>query len=375
MSRAFTVYWTPEGWKGLAEGSRIRVAGGSGFLSKIAPGDRVYITNVMAGNLRLLGSFTVQQVRSASVDGKPPEATWDAPEYLMAEEASSSLFHIRLLPNELVRKLRFISERRPTVAFDSDDSVNGQAMRSVRELTPQSAGLLESVLQLSPKAHDNTRDRLPIEVLNKATAQHVWFAVQALLRGDVQHAFGESTDYDLITDDGRRLPPKAVFGVALTRALGWEVLPKHFTAGVGSPCFRLLNAAGYDIFLKGDPAPAREQPPPDDDEIDEWDEGGKKLVSHLKAERRRGLAKAKKADFRDRHNGKLFCERCATDPVVEYGTEHAESCIEVHHAATHVSEMPAGHKTRLEDLQCLCANCHRLLHRLLRVAKTSPATS
>jgi 5-methylcytosine-specific restriction protein A len=34
-----------------------------------------------------------------------------------------------------------------------------------------------------------------------------------------------------------------------------------------------------------------------------------------------------------------------------------------------VSEMQRGHKTQLEHLQCLCANCHRLVHREMRAKK------
>ncbi|NPT56053.1 hypothetical protein GNZ13_15985 [Paraburkholderia sp. 5N] len=51
---------------------------------------------------------------------------------------------------------------------------------------------------------------------------------------------------------------------------------------------------------------------------------------------------------------------------MNYGQEEAEACIEVHQASTHVSEMGEGHKTTLDDLQCLCANCHRIVHKVLR---------
>jgi hypothetical protein len=88
----------------------------------------------------------------------------------------------------------------------------------------------------------------------------------------------------------------------------------------------------------------------------------------LIAERAPGLAKAKKAQYRRTH-GQLSCERCGLDPVTHYGTKEAEACIEVHHSATHVSEMAKGHKTTLDDLQCLCANCHRLVHKILSVQK------
>ncbi|WCM23170.1 hypothetical protein NDK50_35045 [Paraburkholderia bryophila] len=189
-------------------------------------------------------------------------------------------------------------------------------------------------------------DRLPADVLRRATPEYVWRAVQQFITGNVHHSFGASTDYDLIADDGRRLPPKAVFGLALSMALdGAPIEPRHFTAG--GMCFALLRAAGYQVVRKS------EKPEPTDSEIyidQEWLEGSVKLKSHLKRERAPSLAKAKKAQYRRTH-GRLSCERCGLDPVAHYGIENAEACIEVHHFSTRVSEMAAGHKTTLDDVQ------------------------
>ena len=96
-----------------------------------------------------------------------------------------------------------------------------------------------------------------------------------------------------------------------------------------------------------------------------WSEGKSVLVSHLRRERGGGLARAKKDAF-VRENGNLFCERCKLDPVAQYGDQAAESCIEVHHSVIQVADMLEGHITRLEDLECLCANCHRLVHAILK---------
>lgn len=139
-------------------------------------------------------------------------------------------------------------------------------------------------------------NRLPAATLSLATAEYVWTAVQRLLLGDVQHSFGESRDFDLIADDGKRLPPKAVFGVALSLALGGDQIgPQHFSAGESSTCFRLLRTAGYQVVRKGTPSPAQTS------ELDfdqEWAEGEVRVRTHLKRERAKGLAKAKKAQYR-----------------------------------------------------------------------------
>lgn len=104
------------------------------------------------------------------------------------------------------------------------------------------------------------------------------------------------------------------------------------------------------------------------DEERRWIEGNIKVAKHLRRERHPGLADAKKKQFGEL-NGRLFCERCSIDPVADYGTDAAVACIEVHHAKTTVADMDEGHETSLEDLQCLCANCHRLVHREMSIAK------
>lgn len=205
-------------------------------------------------------------------------------------------------------------------------------------------------------------ERLSVALLRQVTALHVWGAVQDIRDGVEVPGFGPSTDYDLLVDSDIRLPPKAVFGLAATKALGFQVQPWHFTAGVHSTCFELLEGAGFMIVPKGESTPAPDPQLSNEDRV--WAEGNVKLTTHLRKERASGLAKAKKAHFRDEH-GYLFCERCKLDPIEIYG-EAGEACIEVHHHAMHVSEMSECHRTELKDLQCLCANCHRVVHRLLK---------
>ncbi|GGE95560.1 HNH endonuclease [Sphingomonas prati] len=65
-------------------------------------------------------------------------------------------------------------------------------------------------------------------------------------------------------------------------------------------------------------------------------------------------------------HGILYCERCGLDPVQAFGVPEADACIEVHHRSTQIAAMAAGHRTRLEDVECLCANCHRIVHRLMK---------
>ena len=169
-----------------------------------------------------------------------------------------------------------------------------------------------------------------------------------------------STGYDVVTPEGRRLPPKAVFGLAIRDALGLSVGPDDFYGGEHTPCFAAIRNAGFAIEPKGTINPA---PPPDPEER-AWLEGGLKRVTHLTIERSAAAARKKKAAFAREH-GRLSCQKCGLVPSDVYGPDYGDACIEVHHIVA-LSELGTTCATTLDDLICLCANCHRVLHAKLR---------
>jgi 5-methylcytosine-specific restriction protein A len=194
------------------------------------------------------------------------------------------------------------------------------------------------------------------------TPEHIWQAAQMLAAGEA-HPFGEPHDFALIADGDVRLAPKAVFGTATRLALGVEIRPEHFAGGLASRSHRMLERAGYEIVERGARPAAAIVPMSNEDR--EWTEGRPRLVTHLRRERAPGLAKAKKSAF-VREHGRLSCERCGLDPVMVFGTDVGEACIEVHHDRIALARMGNDHVTSLDDLQCLCANCHRVVHAMLR---------
>lgn len=180
--------------------------------------------------------------------------------------------------------------------------------------------------------------------------------------------YAPSTGYDLLTGSGRRLPPKAVFGLAAAEALGFDVLPGHFSAGEGSLCFRILREAGFLVVPKtGTDSPVGRKIRRTVDEDLRWSEGDLRAVRHLARERAPSLAQAARDRFRREH-GRLFCEICGVDPVAAAGDDAAEACIEVHHPDP-LGGRTGTRTTELRDLMCVCANCHRLIHRRLRRAE------
>ena len=208
--------------------------------------------------------------------------------------------------------------------------------------------------------------------------QHIEQALHRLTTGDEASNFADSVDYDVLTPDGRPFPPKKVFGLALEEALGIEAMPGHFSAGWGTPCFDILEDCNLWIVPKNSDVDRRPQAKaksqladtniPVSEEERVWIEGNPHIVRHLRRERKAGLAKAKREQFKALH-GELRCENCGFLPSVSFGDETGDACIEVHHAAIQVSEMKSDHETKLSDLKCLCANCHRVIHRRLALGR------
>ena len=228
---------------------------------------------------------------------------------------------------------------------------------------PESERIAEITKGLKVTIDLRSLDRLPIDELKKVTSEHIWKAIRQISLNPEGTRFGASTDYDVIGDDDQRLPPKAVFGIAASEALGFEVLSRHFTGGAGTTCFQSIESAGYEIVTKS--GSSKSVNIPLDPEEKTWAEGGPRLAAHLTRERARGLSPAKKDKFIGIH-GKLFCERCKIDPKEIYGKDVGDACIEVHHAKVSLADMGSDHITKLEDLQCLCANCHRIVHARIR---------
>ena len=63
------------------------------------------------------------------------------------------------------------------------------------------------------------------------------------------YGYTESTDYDL-TYEGRRFPPKAIFGSSASRVIGRVLTSEEFTGGESSTCFQILRKLEFTIVPK-----------------------------------------------------------------------------------------------------------------------------
>lgn len=91
-------------------------------------------------------------------------------------------------------------------------------------------------------------------------------------------------------------------------------------------------------------------------------EGKLKLATHFLHERNPLLSNKAKELFKRKHNGKLFCELCSFSFETTYG-DYGKGYIEAHHIKP-ISEMKDGEVTKVTDFKMLCANCHRMVHRI-----------
>ncbi len=94
-----------------------------------------------------------------------------------------------------------------------------------------------------------------------------------------------------------------------------------------------------------------------------YEEASRRLAHHktLEKVRNRNLVNDAKRAFKQKH-GKLFCEVCDFDFCVRYG-KHGKDYIEAHHIIP-ISQLSATTILMIKDLAMVCANCHRMLHRL-----------
>lgn len=98
-------------------------------------------------------------------------------------------------------------------------------------------------------------------------------------------------------------------------------------------------------------------------ESEGYDEGTKKMMVHYLAERNATVVRKAKELF-ELKNGHLFCDICKFDYFEAYGTL-GNGYIEAHHKKP--LSLNGQTTTEIEDLALLCASCHRMIHKLMKI--------
>jgi hypothetical protein len=162
MARFWTNYWKNRYWRAdfNKEYEPIRHSAANTFLQRgVAPGDMVYILSLTDGHLFLGGRMTVKRIASndQAVQILRPDEFYEADQHAIGEESDGTPLNMhRRLASAVSRKLKFVSpDSDPQhLRFVADtDHLDGQTVRGIRELTAESAELLDRVIELT--------DRLP----------------------------------------------------------------------------------------------------------------------------------------------------------------------------------------------------------------------
>jgi hypothetical protein len=160
--RFWTCHWQISSWRDDVNSEYAPIiSSGSGSFKRrgVSVNDVAYIVSLSDGQLLLGGRMRIRQIvlsRDEAVRILDNDDLYEANEWIISDKQSGTPLnlHRRLAPS-LARQLRFLSPQsgEKPLAFVSDSRLDNQATRGVRELTRESAKLLDRIIEFT--------DRLP----------------------------------------------------------------------------------------------------------------------------------------------------------------------------------------------------------------------
>lgn len=156
VPRHFTHYWSNPTWQAYrataTEGELLDHTASNVFLERaVQAGDFVYVVTVLHGALYVLTklrvAFVSDQDTAAAAIGAEPDSLWEADDHVVADAATPLSFDCEV-PLDMAEALRFTTadgDARP-LKFRRLGVIDQQTMRGVRQLTPESAAVLDSLL-------------------------------------------------------------------------------------------------------------------------------------------------------------------------------------------------------------------------------------
>lgn len=174
--RFFTTYWQAASVE-QRNSQFFDGTGGNEYRKKgVCPNDLLYLFTIKDGT-----AFFVARMKVGSVVNRPQAVAqfgrhlWRASDWCIAAAGTATkLIYDRPVPTEIAKRLRFKTEQGESkLAFSKRDpgKLNGQTLRSVRELTPQSAHLLDTLLGTSSPPAMTQDETLPDVFTEGATRQ------------------------------------------------------------------------------------------------------------------------------------------------------------------------------------------------------------
>lgn len=149
MGHAFTVYWRNETWDREAVNTTgqplVHTAGNEFSRRGVQPGDRIFIVTNRSGMMYVAGAMTVDSiVDRATAEKRLGSDLWEADEHVLGRDGTILNFD-RAVSSEVAADLRF-GDDEPLV-MDENGLIDQQTLRGVRRLRPDSAAILEGIVQ------------------------------------------------------------------------------------------------------------------------------------------------------------------------------------------------------------------------------------
>jgi hypothetical protein len=162
VTKAFTQYWrnSEPHWR-EKEYRTLELAASNLFRARgVESGATVYIVTIINGRVHLGGALRVDSVIGLRAAQKRfGKDIWEATDYILAR--NPQMFNRGLVvPMSTVQALRFVGDK--ALVFKSPEQLDTQTLRGVRELTSESARMLEVLLEPRIRANeppDSIRDR------------------------------------------------------------------------------------------------------------------------------------------------------------------------------------------------------------------------
>jgi 5-methylcytosine-specific restriction endonuclease McrA len=164
--RFWTSYWRERNLAVNVEYEPVAASGSDSFSKRgVSVGDVIYIMSQHSGLLLLAGRMTVGRIvsRDEAVRIRKRNDLYDADEWVIGKQGSGTALHQhRQLAPEITRRLRFISgssARAKALLLVNDRHLDRQTIRGVRELTSESASLLDEIIEMTeelPRSGDPT---------------------------------------------------------------------------------------------------------------------------------------------------------------------------------------------------------------------------
>lgn len=153
---SFTHYWTGStcGLHEGLDGEPLNHTAGNLFRARgVAPADKIYVVNVLRGDLYLIARMQVAKLTSqADAERYFGEEVWVASEHLIATKGSGTPMRFRrMVPHNVAGELLFESaDKYEGLKYEAPGALDRQTLRGVRRLTDSSALLLDRFMKEAP---------------------------------------------------------------------------------------------------------------------------------------------------------------------------------------------------------------------------------